>query len=196
MNQPGCSNPGHKETNMKRFFNPLPLILAILLVVASVAFAAYNSPWTKTQALYLNDVLVTSTAAELNLTDNQIASAVPVLSAGAATDEMDITITVKDAAGETIAAVHQLEVWITDSATAYTLTATAASGALTAVDGGIITALTAKKHIVCVTPATGIINLSLVDSVNTAGEIICVKLPNGSFSVSAASVAGSYEGGA
>lgn len=181
---------------MKRFINPIPLILALLLAMASIAFAAYNSPWVKTQALYLSDVLVTSTAAELNLTDNMVASAVPVLSAGAATDEMDITITVKNAAGETIAAVHQLEVWITDSATAYTLTSTAASGALTAVDGGIITALTAKKHVICVTPATGIINLSLVDSANTAGETVCVKLPNGSFSASAVSVAGSYEGGA
>jgi len=138
---------------------------------------------------------VTSNTAELNLLDNQIASVGIALSAGAATDEMDITLTVKDAAGNTIAAVHQLEVWITDSATAYTLTATSASGALTAVDGGILSVLTAKKHIICVTPATGIINLSLVDSANTAGEIVCVKLPNGSFSVSAASAATDYEGG-
>lgn len=137
----------------------------------------------------------TSTVDELNLLDNMIASAVPVLSAGAATDEMDITITVKNAAGATIAQVHQLEVWISDSASAYTLTGTGASGALTAVDGGILTALTAKKHIICVTPATGVINLSLVDSANTAGEVVCVKLPNGGFSVSAASVGTDYEGG-
>lgn len=183
---------------------------------------AYNKPFVKTQSLSIDDVEVTATAselnaldgitstvselnildgvtasaAELNLVDNMIASAVPVLSAGEATDEMDITITCKNAAGETIEQVHQLEVWITDSATAYTLTGTSASGALTAVDGGILSVLTAKKHIICVTPATGIINLSLVDSANTAGEIVCVKLPNGGFSVSDASVAGSYEGGA
>lgn len=156
---------------------------------------AYEQPFLKTQALTVGGTAVTSTAGELNLLDNQIASAVPVLSAGAATDEMDITITCKNAAGETIAAVHQLEVWITDSATAYTLTGTSASGALTAVDGGILSVLTAKKHIICVTPATGIINLSLVDSANTAGEIVCVKLPNGSFSTSAASTAADYEGG-
>jgi len=193
---------------MKKFFEKIWLTALFVVVLSGIGFAAYNSPWVKTQALYLNDVLVTSTAAELNaldgvtatvaelnLNDGVIATAVPVLSAGAATDEMDITITVKDAAGATIAAVHQLEVWITDSATAYTLTGTAASGALTAVDGGILTALTAKKHVICVTPATGIINLSLVDSANTAGEIVCVKLPNGKFSVSAASTGTSYEGG-
>ena len=137
----------------------------------------------------------TVTTAELNLLDNQPAQASVALSAGAATDEMDITITVQDAAGATIAAVHQLEVWITDDADALTLTGTAASGALTAVDGGILSALTAKKHIICVTPATGIINLSLVDSANTAGEVVCVKLPNGSISKSAASAATDYEGG-
>lgn len=178
-----------------KFRNSLPIVLFLVLTLIGVSFAAYNSPWVRTQALYLDDTLVTSTAAELNQADNMIASAVPVLTAGAATDEMDITITVKDAAGETIAAVHQLEVWITDSDTAYTLTGTSASGALTAVDGGILSVLTAKKHIICVTPATGVINLSLVDSSNTAGEIVCVKLPNGRFSVSAASTGASYEGG-
>ena len=156
---------------------------------------AYNKPYVKTQAFYVDDVEITATAAELNTLDNAIATAVPVLTAGATTDEMDITISVKDAAGSIIAAVHVLEVWITDSATAYTLTGTSASGALTAIDGGIITAHTAKKHITCVTPATGVINLSLVDNSNTAGEIVCVKLPNGGFSVSAASVGTSYEGG-
>lgn len=180
---------------MKRFFDKIWLILLTIFILSGISFAAYNQPWVKTQALYLNDVLVTSTAAELNLVDNTIATAVPILSAGAATDEMDITITCKNAAGEIITQVCQLEVWITDSATAYTITGTGASGALTAVDGGVLTALTAKKHIICVTPATGIINLSLVDSANTAGEIICVKLPNGNFSQSAASVATNYEGG-
>lgn len=132
---------------------------------------------------------------ELSALDATIASAVPVLTAGAATDEMDITITVKDAGGNTIAGLHNLEVWITDDATALSLTATAASGALTAVDGAILSVLTAKKHVTCVTPATGIINLSLVDSVNTADEFVVVKLPNGLYSISAASVAGSYQGG-
>ena len=148
-----------------------------------------------TMQMVLNGTAVTATAAELNTLDGAIASASIVLSAGAATDEMDITITVQDAAGATIADSHYLTVWITDDADALTLTGTAASGALTAVDGAILSVLTAKKHVTCVTPATGIINLSLVDSANTAGEYVCVLLPNGLFSISAPSVAGSYEGG-
>ena len=126
---------------------------------------------------------------------NSVASAVAVLSAGAVTDEMDITITVKDHNGNVLADTHNLEVWITDDVDTLTLTGTSASGALTAVDGAVLSVLTAKKHITCVTPATGIINLSLVDSSNTAGEFVVVKLPDGLFSISAASVAGSYEGG-
>ena len=146
-------------------------------------------------ALKIAATAVTATAAELNLLDGAIATAVPVLTAGAATDEMDITITVADAAGTTIADSHYLTVWITDNADTLTLTGTAASGALTAIDGAVLSVLTAKKHITCVTPATGVINLSLVDSSNTTGEFVCVLLPNGLFSISAASVAGSYEGG-
>jgi hypothetical protein len=156
---------------------------------------AYNKPTVKTQSLYIDDVEVTATSAEINTLDGVIASAVPVLSAGAATDEMDITISVKDAAGVVIAKPHVLDVWITDNATTLALTSTAASGALTAIDGSIMVAHVAKKFITCLTPATGIINLSLVDSANTAGEIVCVKLPNGSFSQSTASVGTDYEGG-
>tara|TARA_Y100000310_G_scaffold55920_1_gene51265 strand:- start:13603 stop:14313 length:711 start_codon:yes stop_codon:yes gene_type:complete len=166
---------------------------------AVVTDANVNSGVSKITELHIgtsgSETEVTATAAELNLLDGQIATAVPVLTAGGATDEMDITITVADAAGATIADSHHLEVWITDDADALTLTGTSASGALTAVDGGILSVLTAKKHITCVTPATGIINLSLVDSANTAGEYVVVKLPSGLFSISAASVAGSYEGG-
>ena len=43
--------------------------LVVLVAVGWVTAAEYNSPWVKTQALYLNNVLVTSTAAELNAVD-------------------------------------------------------------------------------------------------------------------------------
>jgi len=54
---------------MKKFFEKIWLIALSLIVLSGVGFAAYNSPWVRTQALYLNDVLVTSTAAELNSVD-------------------------------------------------------------------------------------------------------------------------------
>jgi len=154
---------------------------------------AYEKEYVKTQKLILNGVEMTRTATELNNIDGGIASAVPVLTAGAATDEMDIIITVKDAAGDVIASPHILEVWITDTAGTLAITSTSASGALTAVDGSVLEAITAKKHVEVLTPATGIINLSLVDSANTEGEIVCVRLPNGLHSQSAASITASYE---
>ena len=49
--------------------------LAVLVAVGWVTAAEYNSPWVKTQALYLNNVLVTSTAAELNILDTVTATA-------------------------------------------------------------------------------------------------------------------------
>lgn len=154
----------------------------------------------KTLRLTQNARIITTTGntesvitnAEMAVLSGRIDSAVAVLTAGGSSDEMDITISVKDAAGSVIAGTHNLEVWITDDAATLTITGTGASGNLTAIDGGILSVLTAKKHIICVTPATGIINLSLFDNAKTAGEYVVVKLPNGLFSISDASVTGSY----
>lgn len=132
------------------------------------------------------------TNAEIAVLSGRIDSAVAVLTSGGTSNEMDITISVKDVAGNVIADSHNLEVWITRDADTLILTDTSASGNLTAIDGGVLSVLTAKKHIICVTPATGIINLSLIDSSKTEGEYVVVKLPNGLFSISAASVTGSY----
>lgn len=98
------------------------------------------------------------------------------LAAGAA-NSFDATITVKDKDGNTIAARHVLEVWISDDADGNGLTATAASGALTASTGTILTALTAKKHVRLTTAATGIAVLNLVDSAKTQGERVVVTNP-------------------
>lgn len=156
---------------------------------------ASSGACTRRQADAAALVMDAASTNELAALDGSITAATVTLSAGAATDEMDITITVQDADGATIAAAHHLEVWISDSATTKVLTSTAASGALTAVDGEIFIAHTAKKHITCVTPVTGVINLSLVDAANTAGEVVYVRLPNGLTAQSAASVATDYEGG-
>ena len=124
---------------------------------------------------------------EIESSNTQSASI--ALSAGAATNEMDIIIT------SLPARLQFLEVWITNAAT-LALTTTSASGVLTAVTGVILSVLTAKKHITCVTVAAGTINLSLVDSGNTVGQIVCVRMPDGTIVQSAASVASDYEGGA
>ncbi len=116
------------------------------------------------------------------------------LAAGAATDEMEVTITVKDKDGNPIAAVHNLEFWFSESAAGIGLTGDSYSGALTAKTGAILTALTAKKHAIVTTAATGIAKLSIVDSANPVDQYACVKSPvTGRIHVSAAS-AGNWEG--
>lgn len=159
--------------------------------------------------LKLGGTLVTSTAAELNILDGVTATAAEINSlddsattvsiayaASVTTDGIEATFTVKDAAGTAIDAIHNLECWISDDADGSGLTATSASGALTAATGTILTALTAKKHVSANTDANGVLTLLLVDSANTAGERFCVRNPaNGKIIVGAATVAGDYEGG-
>jgi hypothetical protein len=117
--------------------------------------------------------------------------------ASATTDGIEATITVLDANGVAIPAVHSLHVWISRDATGAGLTNTSASGALTAATGVIHSALTAKKAVLAVTAATGVLKLLLVDSANTVGERFCVANPvNGKAIVGPACVVTDYQGGA
>lgn len=140
---------------------------------------------------------VTATTAELNMLDDSANTVTIAYAASATTDGIEATFTVTDAAGTAIDAIHTLEVYISDDADGSGLTATAASGALTAAAGTILTAHTAKKHVTCNTNASGVLTLLLVDSANTADERFCCRNPfNGKAIVGAATVAGDYEGGA
>ncbi len=98
------------------------------------------------------------------------------LAAGAA-NSFNATITAKDKDGNAILGRHVLEVYVTNDAEGDGLTATAASGALTASTGVVLTALTAKKHIKAITDANGVLVLNLVDTAKTQGERIVVVIP-------------------
>lgn len=116
--------------------------------------------------------------------------------ASATTDGIEATFTVKDADATAITAIHTLEVWVSDDADGSGLTATSASGTLTAATGTILSVHTAKKHVVANTDANGVLTLLLVDSANTADERFCVRNPlNSRAIVGDATVAGDYEGG-
>lgn len=162
-----------------------------------MARSNFSGPVNSTAGFEINGTAITASAAEINLNDDVAANVTIAYAAGNSTDELNATITVVDAAGVAIDAIHTLEVYISDDADGSGLTATSASGALTAETGTILTALTAKKHIKANTAATGVLVLSLVDSANTAGERVCVVNPvNGKVIVGDATVAGDYEGGA
>lgn len=101
------------------------------------------------------------------------------IAASATTDGMDITITVKDVTGATVAAAHQLEFWMSESSVGAGLTGDAYSGDLTATTGAILSAHTAKKHWSVATAATGIFAATLVDSANPADQYVACKAPLG-----------------
>ena len=136
----------------------------------------------------IGGVGMTATAAELNILDGLGVTATIGLAPSVTTDGMDITITVVDAAGATVAAAHNLEIWMSEAVTGLGLTADTYSGDLTATTGTIFVEHVAKKHWTVQTAATGIFAGTLVDSANPADQYVTVKKPvGGAFSVSAAS---------
>lgn len=146
--------------------------------------------------LHVGGTEITASAAEINIMDDAANNVTISYAASGSTDGIEATYTVVDAAGTAIDAIHNLECWISDDANGSGLTATSASGALTAATGTILSAHTAKKHVSANTDANGVLTLLLVDSANTAGERFCVKNPvTGKIIVGDATVAGDYEGG-
>ncbi len=109
------------------------------------------------------------------------------LAASATTDGMDITITVEDADGNTMAGIYAFEVYMSEAATGIGLTGDTYSGDLTASVGGVAAVRTAKKAWLLQTAATGIFTGTLVDSANPADQYVVVVLPTGQRVVSAAS---------
>lgn len=155
--------------------------------------------------LKINDTAVTATAAELNTVAgytgttaalNAVDNA-PVsftfAAASAGTNVAEVTITAKDADGNTVAAPLLCTVWLSDAATGVGLTSTAASGTVAAksasgVDFGV---LTAKKATVVQTLATGIYILEITDSAKTA-FFVAAQAPNGAVSISDVLATGDY----
>jgi len=123
---------------------------------------------------------------------SKVRSATVTIAAGA-TNKVAATISVLNEAGTAVTGIHTLNVYVSDDADGNGLTATSASGALTATTGTILTAVTAKKHIIANTSATGVLVLNLEDTAKTQGERFCVTDPTtGQIVVSAATVTASY----
>lgn len=99
------------------------------------------------------------------------------LAASATTDGMDITITVQDANGAAIAAVHELEWWISESAVGAGLTADTYSGDVTTGTGTELQEIVAKKHYKGLTDANGVLVATAVDSANPADQYVAVRHP-------------------
>ena len=106
----------------------------------------------------------------------------------------EITITVKDARGNAIANVFNLDIWLSDAATGEGLTATTASGtvAAKASSGTDLATLVSKKALRVQTKATGVYILSITDTSKT-GFYPCAQVPGlGKPNVGAQLVTGNY----
>jgi predicted RecA/RadA family phage recombinase len=98
---------------------------------------------------------------------------VAMAAAAGAANVSEVTVTVKDAAGNTVAAVHNLDLWLSDDADGEGLTGTTASGAVAAkaASGTDLVAYVAKKALRVQTKKTGVYVLSITDTAKTAFKV-------------------------
>lgn len=110
--------------------------------------------------------------------DENIATLVSFGIAAGGANVSEITITLLDGAGNTVVAPQPILVWLSDAATGAGLTATSASGTVTAksASGEDMGALTAKKALIAQPLATGIFILEITDTAKT-GFFVAVQIP-------------------
>lgn len=128
--------------------------------------------------LQIAGAAVTASAAELNSGADGVGNSVTFAAAAGAANVSEVTITVKDGAGATVAAVHMVEIWLSDSATCAGLTATTASGAVAAkaASGVDVDTHVAKKALLVQTLATGVYVLSITDTAKSL-FFLCAAAP-------------------
>lgn len=99
------------------------------------------------------------------------------LAASATTDGMDITFTVQDAHGATIAAVFVLDWWISEDAQGEGLTADSYSGDVTTGTGTELHEFVSKKHYRGLTTVNGVMVATAVASTNPTDQYVAVRHP-------------------
>lgn len=153
-----------------------------------------NGLWTFHYAIDPTDASlanlgVTSSAAELNLNDNAVATVSWAVAAGAS-NVCHLTGTIKDAAGATIAASRPLILYISEAATGIGITADTYSTGAAITVGTQLIALTANKAWLINTHTDGTFRIAITDTAKPADQYaVAVNPVNGTLSVSAASAA-------
>lgn len=131
-------------------------------------------------------VVVTAFVAASVSEDSDESEAVSFAAAAGGANVCEVTATVKNAAGATLAGVRSLLVWLSDAATGAGLTGTSASGTVQvkAASGADFGALTAKKALMVQTLADGTYVLEITDSAKTGFYVCATDLGSGKTSVS------------
>jgi hypothetical protein len=109
--------------------------------------------------------------------DGEPANISMAASAGAS-NVSNVVCTVTDAAGNTIAGVHNFDLWLSDAASGAGLTGTTASGTVTvkSASGEVVGTYTTKKALRVQTLATGLFTLEITDSAKTLFKV-CAQVP-------------------
>lgn len=138
---------------------------------------------TITQELVLGDTTVTATAAELNLVDNQVASA-SFTNGAEAGNEIIVSIQFLDAAGAAMATRCNVPFYLSDSATGDTIVA-AATSLVAGTDGVLIETISNSAGSIT-SEADGDADVVIGDASGAATYYIVLVMPNGSLVVSSA----------
>jgi len=144
--------------------------------------------------LQIGGTAVTSTAAELNAAATGGPASITFSPAAGSANVCEVTVTIKNAAGATLAGVFNFDLWLSDAATGAGLTATTASGAVAAKasSGADLAVLTTKKAIRVQTLATGIYILSITDTAKTLFYVAAQVPGTGKTVVSSQLATGNY----
>jgi hypothetical protein len=124
-------------------------------------------------------------AAEINLLDMAVAGFDFVAAAGAS-NVAELAISVLDAGGHVIPRAQAFWLYLSDSAAGVGLTATTASGTVTAksAKGAVLGTGLAKFSILCQTLATGIFTLEITDTDKHPYVVCCINPVNGKVHIS------------
>ena len=136
---------------------------------------------------------LTATAAELNAIVN-LPAAVTFSAAAGGANVAEVTITIEDADGDPPEKPVNLDVWLSDADTGAGLTATTASGTVTAksASGIVLDTFTAKKSLRCQTLANGTFVLEITDSSKTAFYVCAQNPGTGATEVATVLATGDY----
>lgn len=144
-------------------------------------------------SLKLAGTALTSTAAELNALDGA-ATTFTFEADAAAANVCEVTVTAKDAAGATVAAPLNFDLWLSDAATGAGLTGTAASGTVTvkSASGAVIGTYEAKKALRVQSQATGVFILEITDTAKTTFYPVAQVPATGKLSIGTILATGDY----
>jgi hypothetical protein len=158
----------------------------------------YPGPVEFEKATVASQTVTDQTVSSQTVTALTFAGAVPAgvttAAAAGAANVAEVSYQVVDGNGDALAGVFILDVFLSDAATGLGLTATSASGTVTAkaASGAVIGTLTSKKALRVQTLATGIFILEITDTAKTAFYPCAVIPANGRMSVGTVLATASY----